>query len=154
MNTIVPFNEPTANARLPANYEQAKQALAECVSIDECKTWADKAEALKSYARQADDDDLYKHAIKVQVRAVRRCGELLKQFDARGGDRSKTDTTVTSAPTQKQAARAAGLSERKQVTAVRVANVPDDEFEEVIEGDERPTITSLAERGLVCPKPW
>ena len=39
------------------------------------------------------------------------------------------------------------MSKRQGVTAVRVANVPEDEFEEVIEGDGRPTITSLAEKG-------
>lgn len=30
-------------ARLPQAYEGAKNALAHCVQIDECKDWADKA---------------------------------------------------------------------------------------------------------------
>ena len=30
-------------ARLPATYEAATNALADCASIDECQTWADKA---------------------------------------------------------------------------------------------------------------
>lgn len=62
-------------------------------------------------------------------RAIRRCGELLKQFDGRGGDRSKSDATDTFALTQSKAAADAGLSKRQQVTAVRVANVPSEIFE-------------------------
>ena len=77
------------NAPLPANYESAKRALADCVSVDECLTWADKAAAIRSYARQADDDALHKLAIRVQARAVRRCGELLREFDAQGARTDK-----------------------------------------------------------------
>ncbi len=58
---------------------------------------------------------------------MRRFGELLKQFDARGGDTGKTVTTVGSA-SQRQVAERAGMSERQQVTAVRVANIPEQSF--------------------------
>lgn len=47
-------------ARLPQSYEAAKNALANCMSIDECQTWANKAEALASYAKQSNDDTLRK----------------------------------------------------------------------------------------------
>lgn len=33
---------------------------------------------------QADDNHLEKVAVRIRARAVRRCGELLKQFDAQG----------------------------------------------------------------------
>ncbi len=42
-------------ARLPRSYEEAKKAIAECARLDECAEWADKAAAIASYARQADD---------------------------------------------------------------------------------------------------
>ena len=75
------------NGGLPANYERAKNALSQCVSIDECKDWSDKAAALASYAKQAKDDSLHKMALRIQGRAVRRCGELLKQVEpARGAE--------------------------------------------------------------------
>lgn len=35
-----------SSAPLPVLYENAKRALAECSRIDECQTWANKAEAL------------------------------------------------------------------------------------------------------------
>jgi hypothetical protein len=55
---------------------------------------------------------------------MRRAGELLKQFDGRGGDQraeSKNDAAVNFAPTQKDVADKAGMSERQRVTAVRIA---------------------------------
>ena len=61
-----------ANARLPQTYESAKTALSECVALDECKSWADKAAALASYAKQANDDELMKMATRIRDRAIRR----------------------------------------------------------------------------------
>lgn len=147
MTTALPANINIARAKLPQTYEQAKSALANCASIDECRDWAIKAEALASYAKQADDDTLRKLADRIQARAVRRCGELLKQFDGRGGDRSKNNATVVSAPTQKSAADKAGMSQRQRETAVRVAKVPADKFDRAVEGDEPLTVTKLAEMG-------
>ena len=69
-----------AKAELPALYQQAQTALAQCERIDECKDWADKAQAMASYAKQSQDDDLFKHAPRIQLRAVRRYGELLKEI--------------------------------------------------------------------------
>jgi hypothetical protein len=58
-------------------------------------------------------------------------------------------------PTQHQVAAAAGLSEYQQVTAVSVANVPDDIFAAVIRSDAPPTVTTLlavrAGRRLIGP---
>lgn len=134
------------NAKLPATYEAAKEALAQCSRIDECQEWADKAEALASYARQSKDDQLRKHADRIQARAVRRCGELLKTLDARGDHRKNNGTDVSSI-SQKQAATEAGLSQRQKETAVRVANVPTKDFEAAVESENPPTVTVLAEAG-------
>jgi len=138
---------PAAEAKLPQAYEAAKTALANCASIDECKDWADKAEALASYAKQADDDTLRRHADRIQARAIRRCGELLKQFDGRGGDTSEKEGARLSAPTRKEAAASAGLSEYQAKSAVRVANVPAETFEAEIESEAPPTVTKLADMG-------
>jgi hypothetical protein len=43
---------------LPATYVEAKSKIAVCARIDECKSWADKAVALKSYAKQMKDRSL------------------------------------------------------------------------------------------------
>jgi hypothetical protein len=136
------------SATLPVRYEQAREALAACENIDECKDWADKMAALASYAKQADDDTLQRLAMRIQARAIRRAGELLRTFKQRGGDRksdqSRDDPTLI---TQRKAAGSAGMSKDQEVQAIRVANVPADEFDAAVDSDEPPTITALAERG-------
>jgi hypothetical protein len=123
-------------ARLPESYEAAKRAIAECARLDECSEWADKAAAIASYARQADDRELESCAQRIRLRAVRRMGELLKNFDARGGDRrSKVVTPVAFEARRSRLAVAqeVGLSEHKTRTAVKIAAVPQAEFEVVVE---------------------
>ncbi len=145
---MIPASIDISGARLPAAYEHAKNALAVCSSVDECQEWANKAEALASYAKQADDDTLRKMADRIQARAVRRCGELLKQYDARQGQNlpnAKNDGTDSFS--RRDIAAQAGMSERQQVTAVRVANVPEDRFENAVDGDAPPTVTALAAIG-------
>lgn len=143
------------NARLPASYEAAKQALATCEQIDECVSWADKAAALASYAKMANDDELEKRSMRIRARAIRRAGELLKQIEPGQGARDGKRGDGTDSPlTRTEAAKAAGMSERQQVTAVRVANVPAQSFEAQIESEKPPTVTKLAEQGKKpAPKP-
>lgn len=127
--TSLPANINISSARLPATYMQAKAALANCARIDECMDWADKAAALASYAKQADDDEMMKMAVRVRDRAIRRAGELLKQVvPKKGANQNISAAGDTKVLTRKEAAEQAGMSKRQQVTAVRVASIPDDEI--------------------------
>lgn len=137
------------SARLPETYENARNALAECQRIDECQSWADKSEALASYAKQADDDSLRKMADRIQARAIRRMGELYKQMSqGRGGDRKSCEYQSAGTHTSIDSARkAVGQSRHKAYQAIRVATVPDEEFERQVESDNPPTVTKLAEMG-------
>jgi hypothetical protein len=76
---------------------------------------------------------------------------LLKQFNAPGARSDQPSEGDHTRLTQKQAATDAGLSKHKQVTAVRVANIPANDFETAIESDAPPTVTSLAEMGRRKP---
>ncbi len=134
------------NAPLPETYETAKAALAKCLRIDECRDWANKAEALASYARQSKNDGLHRLAYKIQARATWRMGELLEEFDARG----KKDGTVLS---RTEAASDAGLSERQRKTAIRIARIPEQDLEEAIEGEDPPTMTMLGKLGTETRSP-
>ena len=167
------------SATLPQKYEAAKVAIRECNQIDECKDWGDKAQALASYAKQADDKEMENTAMRIRARASRRCGELLGEFEKAHSNQHikakvQSDDTVTlhpdksdnktanfghasfkpTQPTRTQAAREAGMSERQQVTAIRVARIPEPEFEAQVESETPPTIMSLAEQGTnKKPKP-
>lgn len=147
---MLPANIPPA--RLPETYENARTALAECQRIDECQSWADKAEALASYAKQADDDSLRKMADRIQARAIRRAGELLKQIEPGTGKyqgKREGDRPLD----RKQAAEDAGMSDHQRKSAIRVANVPAPDFERQVESDTPPTITKLAEQGKKKKEP-
>jgi len=128
-----------STARLPEIYKKAKAALAECESLDECCSWADKAAAIASYARQADDPELENYARRIRLRANRRLGELLLKYDGRGGKRSKGRPTLlfASRPTRAQVAKEAGISRHKAKTAVTIARV-DDEDENAVESPQPP----------------
>jgi hypothetical protein len=102
---------------------------------------------LASYAKQAQDETLEKLAMRIRGRAVQRCGELLRNFDGRGGDRSKTAHRDNSAPTKQEVAEAAGISLGQLRDITNVGNIPKDEFEALTELDDPPTISALAERG-------
>jgi hypothetical protein len=148
---LITFNDVII---LPWTYQAAVRALAECERVDECRDWADKAAALAVYQRQAEDPTIYNFAMRIKARAVRRAGELLKEFDARGGDRTKTEAPRGSAPSQREVAKKAGLSDHQQIQAVRVANIPTPEFETLIEAPTPPTVTALAEMGRVPRKTY
>jgi hypothetical protein len=136
-------------ARLPQTYEAARQALSECSEVDECKDWADKAAALASYAKQAEDDQLERMAQRIRARAIRRAGELLKQIEPQQGQRRDLQPSVGGhTKSREDAAREAGMSKHQQVQAVRVANVPADDFERQVESPKPPTLSELASQGV------
>ncbi len=143
-----------ARARLPQTYQAARQALTECSSIDECKDWADKAQALGSYARQSNDDTLHKLADRIKARAVRRCGQLMEQFQTgpKGG-KPKTNGAGGGPVSQRSAAETAGLSRRQEKTAVRVANVPKDQFDAAVNGDDPPGCLQFSSPHLPAAPP-
>jgi len=143
----------SSRARLPATYQAAQKAIFKCSRVDECKSWADKAAALASYARQARDHTLRMMAERIQARAVRRCGELLKQVPSGQGSRNQHGQLRDGAVTRQKAAVDAGLSERQRVTALRLAALPAPKFETLIESDSPPTVTKLAELGTQTRTP-
>jgi len=98
---------------------------------------------LASYAKQAKDDQLRKLADRIQARAIRRGGELLKQIEPAQGARTDLGRSATRSNT----AESAGLSEHQRKTMLRVASVPYDDFELQVESETPPTVTALAGRG-------
>lgn len=143
-----------SQASLPATYVAAVNALANCESVDECQSWANKAIALATYAKQAQDERLLQMATRIKARAIRRAGELLRQIPAANGANQNIQDGTVPIVTRTSAATDAGLSERQRRTALRVAAVPADEFEAAVESATPPTITQLANAGTQAqPQP-
>lgn len=145
---------PWGGASLPQTYQNAQAALAQCSKVDECKDWADKAAALASYAKQADDNELQVMAQRIRARAIRRAGELLKQLDpGKTGPKTELEAAGGLQLTRTNAAREAGMSDRQQKQAVRLANIPEQDFVAQVEGSNPPTISKLAEQGVKKREP-
>lgn len=150
------MNLPAINsAILPPSYEDACTAIDKCYQLNECKDWADKAMAMASYAKQSKDDFLMNMSIKIKARAIRQCGNLLKQVEPATGkhwqDKESGDHTLT----RKQAMEDAGMSSQQGNQALNVANIPEDKFNHMVE-DDHATITTLAKAGreaLTSKKP-
>jgi hypothetical protein len=87
-------------------------------------------------------------ADRIQARAVRRMGELLKEFPSAPGQRSDLPNLAGGpARSRTEAARGAGISRHQGWQAVQVANVPAPEFEAAVETDKPATVTALATTG-------
>lgn len=146
-----------ASARLPQTYENAKTALTECVALDECKSWADKAAALASYAKQANDDELMKMATRIRDRAIRRAGELLQQIEPATGKNNQYAQVKGEVdhPFQSRgrAAADAGMSSHQAKQAVRIATIPKEDFDRQVDGPKPPTLSQLAQQGIQRPQP-
>ena len=141
----LPMNVSAAS--LPRTYEAARVALSECSQVDECKDWADKAAALASYARQADDQELERMAQRIRARAIRRAGELAKQLMQPVG-RPADNVDATDNISRAEIKERSGFSDRQLTTALRVANVSEEDFEEQVESPKPPTLSALAQQGI------
>jgi hypothetical protein len=153
---VLPQNLPSiARARLPEAYEAARDAIEKCARIDECKDWADKSAAMASYAKQSKDETLFNHAVKIQARAIKRCGELLAAITPKqGANQEHSGEPRPKVQTRTAAARAADLTEHEKKTALRVAAVPKETFEALVEAEKPVTVTALAAVGTKAkPKP-
>jgi hypothetical protein len=141
----LPTNLPPA--QLPQLYQSAKQAIAQCDALDECHTWSDKAAALASYAKQANDFELETTARRIRGRAIERCGVLIAAIPAAPTIPARNpDGTVTAGAHNNgrwATAEAAGLSPWQIRTALDVASIPKPLFEEMIERPKAPTVQEL-----------
>jgi len=79
---------------------------------------------------------------------------LLKQIEKKQGANQNIRGDTSPKVTRTSAARDAGLSDDQRKTALRVANIPEEEFEEAVESDDPPTLTELAERGTIKKSPF
>lgn len=132
------------HAKLPRFYEEGKASIAASDRIDECKEWADRAAALASYARQAQDQELYNCVLRIRARAVRRMGELLAELRV-DRERNSLGGFAPTEGNQRDVAAACGISKDQEVSARRLASIPSDDFERIMESAAPPSITTLAD---------
>lgn len=134
-------------------YDQMRTAIAKCESIDEVKEIRNKAHAIEVYAAQAQNYEAESQAIKIRLRAERRCGELLKEQPKAkgaagnpGGQGAKivrSDDTTAQIPTLADL----GISKQQSSDWQKLAEVPEEKFEAKLnDSSVRPSTTELIEK--------
>jgi hypothetical protein len=112
-----------------AKYNDARAALERAHTVDEVKDIRDKAEALRAYAKQANDIDMQNWAAEIRVRAERRAGELLREMAETGTRHSgRGDQKSESRPPTPKLSDL-GISKDHASQWQRLADVPTPEFE-------------------------
>lgn len=115
-------------------YEAACRALAACKSVDEVKSWSDKAAAMQAYGRMAKDKTLEVDAAEIRIRAERRLGELIAAQKAgpglaKPGVKPAGNSVVSNDRIQVPKLSDSGISKDLSSRAQKLAAVPEAEFE-------------------------
>jgi hypothetical protein len=119
-------------------YDAARSALAEARNVDEVKDIRDKAEAMRAYARMAENTELELDAAELRLRAERRLGELIKSQKECGGLAKGGQPYRKSTPSNKVGVEIApsledvGIDYRLSSRSQKIADISEPEFEEAI----------------------
>jgi len=120
--------------------QRASMALAEAKTIQHTKKIIDVSAAAEIYAkRQHLGEAAVAMATSIKVEALRKLGEMLKATPkAKGGQPFQKSTGSTLVPVENQAETLAelGIDKRTSSVAQALANLSDEAFEEVREGNE------------------
>lgn len=121
-------------------YANATKVLRECENVDECLRWNNQAAAIRSYYKQAKDDELIQTAKRIQLRAWRRLGELICLADRTltpdynnplGGNPRLGGTTL---------AETHHINHHDRTAARKLAALPTKDFEQLTEQPKPPSL--------------
>jgi|GEM_PF-3065649 len=131
-------------------YEAACRAIAEAKSVDEVKDIANKATAMKLYARQAKNKQLEVDAAEIRLRAERHIGELMEAQRCAGlmasAGRRSDKIGLDENPIPKNPSLAeVGIDKSLANRARKLAAVPCEKFEQHI-GAWRDRVSQEGER--------
>ena len=127
-----------SNKTALVKYDAARRALAAARAVDEVKDIRDKAEAMRVYARQAQDRQLEIDAAEIRIRAERRLGEMIqaqkKTVGLNVGAKGSIVTGTSRGPLKddRPTLADAGISKNLSSRAQKLAAVPEDKFEELV----------------------
>lgn len=114
-------------------YETAKAALAECRTVDEVKEIHDKAEAVRVYARMAEDVQLEIDAAEIRLRAERRMGLLLRDMNLHRGGRPKKTGSDEEPVSEPVRLADLGIDKKLSSRAQKVGGIADRAFDAMVE---------------------
>ena len=132
-------------------YDAMCRAIDACHRVDEVKELRNQAKAFEEYARQAQNTEAERKACEIRLRAERRAGEFSAAMEKRQG--SRTDQLSSAAiQSKKQQLEQAGISRVQASQWERLADIPQDHFEAMLGGADKPTTSGMI-RQTTPPKP-
>jgi phage-related minor tail protein len=125
------------------------RAIAEAHRVDEAKDYRDKAEALRAYAKQANNRDAEVQFAEIKVRAEMKCGELLRDMAERGERRTGAQGQSEEA-SQRVRLADVGVTEKESSRFQQAASAPREAVEEAFAEARRTQVpvTSAQVRAL------
>lgn len=132
-------------------YDQARQALAACRNVDEIKDIRDKSEAMRLYAKQAQDTELEQWAAEIKFRAQRAIGELSSALETQKGG---FGIVPTGGKHKAEVLADAGISTSTANRYKKLAAIPEPVIEEIIAKSKEigKPVSAKAVMAQVAPK--
>jgi hypothetical protein len=121
--------------RLPIEYSTAIKALAACMTLNEAKYWDDKADALAAWSKIYRSNDAEQKALCLKLHAYRRMGEIAEELRPSRVGRPAGDSPGTSSALL----ASHGLSKPAVRAARKLAALPKQAFEKILEKPQAPT---------------
>lgn len=107
-------------------WDNARNAIAECKTIDEVKTIRDKAEAMRAYAKQVKESlQVQNDLCEIKLRAERRAGEMLSETNLNSTAKLKNESNSMSLSR-------IGIQKHESSRWQKIAKIPEETFESVI----------------------
>lgn len=115
-------------------YDAACQAIAIARKVDEVKDIRDKAEAVRAYAKQANNKQLEADALEIRKRAERRAGELLTEMKETGERQTRGSTGGGRAKSEAATLQDIGVTKDQSSEWQKLAAIPEEKFETHLAG--------------------
>lgn len=131
------------DSRGVSQYDVALRALAAAKDLSEVMGIADKAVALKEYARRAQDRTAEMDAAELRVRAERRVGEIIAGQIVAGRPPGKEDGRIP--------LREIGITRNFSSHAQKLAKIETQKFEKNLESWRKITASSTSTRNVRLP---
>jgi hypothetical protein len=117
-------------------YDAMCSAITAAYSVDEVKDIRDKARAIEVYARQAKNVEAERQACEIRLRAERKAAQLKREQGMatgarmngreQGGEHRRSDDPTT------ETLADLGISKQQSSDWQKLADIPDDEFDEAV----------------------
>jgi N6-adenosine-specific RNA methylase IME4 len=119
-------------------YEAACRAVAEAKTTDEVVSISHNADAMRLYARQANNKQLEIDAAEIRIRAERRLGELIVAQKetvglARGGQPYQSATCSTKEQVETPTLAEVGIDRKLSMRAQKLASMPSGDFGQMLD---------------------